>query len=98
MFDLPLGEHNFELDVVIYFFTHCLLDIFDHPVSILWMDSLQHCFAVRKTLLRIEAPNSEIFLRPIDRLVTIERPTAGMAQPLRFGQISFTSLKSFVCQ
>ena len=57
-----IGQHDSELDVVASSFAHCVLDVFDNPAAILWMDPLQYCFAVWKALLRIEAPNSEIFL------------------------------------
>ena len=60
--DRSIRQHDSELDGVVSLGAHRLLDTFEHSVAILWMHPLQHCVAVRKTQLRIEAPNSKIFL------------------------------------
>src|ERR1700737_3754639 len=62
VFDRSVGQHDSELDNVVSFFAQRLLGAFEHLVAILWMDPLQDGLPIRKTLLRIEAPNSEIFL------------------------------------
>src|SRR5229473_6706547 len=90
-----IGQPDSELDGVVSPLAHCVLDAFDHPAAILWMDPLQHRFAVRKALLRIEAPNSEIFLRPIQRRCRVEGPAPRMREPLRFRQITLASPQRF---
>ena len=61
------------------------------------MDALQHHLAAGWALLRIEAPDSEIFLGPVESLAAaaIAGKTARESQPLRFRQISFTAPQSF---
>jgi hypothetical protein len=57
-----IWEHDSELEGIVSSAAHCVLDVFDDPAAILWVDSLHYGCPVRKALLRIEAPNSEIFL------------------------------------
>src|SRR5260370_27237035 len=83
-----IGKHDSELDGVVSSLAHCALDVFDNPVAILWMDPLQYRFTVRKALLRIEAPNSEIFLGPIESRYRVEGPAPCMRKPLRFRQVT----------
>ena len=62
VFHHSVRQHNSELVDAISSLAQGLLDGFGHPVAILWMDALQHHLASRRALLRIEAPDSEIFL------------------------------------
>src|SRR5271165_1639187 len=86
--DVPncsVGQDDSELDGEVSSFAHCLLTIFADLVAILWMYPLLHHFGSRKAPLWIEAPDSKILLRPIERNSSILiDPTAGVGQPLRF--------------
>src|SRR5262245_65681518 len=53
------------------------------------MDPLPQSVLVRKTLQRIEPPDSVAVFRPIQGRCRVEGPGPGVAQPLCFGQISF---------
>src|ERR1700692_3195421 len=56
------------------------------------MNPLKEIFESRQTTLWIETQNAIAFLRPVpDILLWTPGPTAGLAQPLRFRQVRFTS-------
>src|SRR5712691_8409047 len=56
------------------------------------MKPLKEVFESGQTILWIETQNTVAFLRPVpDILLWTPGPTAGLAQPLRFGQVRFTS-------
>src|ERR1700683_3543050 len=56
------------------------------------MNPLKEFFESRQTILWIETQNTVAFLRPVpDILLWTPGPTAGLAQPLRFCQVRFTS-------
>src|SRR6185369_356685 len=56
------------------------------------MNPLKEVFESGQTILWIETQNTVAFLRPVpDILLWIPGPTAGLAQPLRFRQVRFTS-------
>src|SRR5690349_18117552 len=73
IFDCSIGEHDSEIDLVISFLLQCVLGLFQHPVSVAWMDSLPHGCAVRQTLLWIKPPDSVALLRPIENLLCSRR-------------------------
>jgi hypothetical protein len=56
-FDRPIKQRDSELARLIVFLAQRLLNLFPHPVSIVWMDPLPHSFAAWKALLRIKPPN-----------------------------------------
>src|SRR5271169_836424 len=61
------------------------------------MNSLKEFFEMGQTILWIETQNTVAFLRPVpDILVWTPCPTAGLAQPLRFRQVRFTSSDLFL--
>ena len=66
IFDCSIGQYDSELARVVSFLAHCLLGLFVHPVSIVWMDPLPHTFRGRKALQRIKPPDSVTLLRPIE--------------------------------
>src|SRR4029453_1304601 len=56
------------------------------------MKPLKEVFESGQTILWIETQNTVAFLRPVpDILLWTPGPTAGLAQPLRFRQVRFTS-------
>src|SRR6202795_3041368 len=56
------------------------------------MKPLKEVFESGQTILWIETQNTVAFLRPVpDTLLWTPGPTAGLAQPLRFRQVRFTS-------
>src|SRR5579864_7165795 len=57
------------------------------------MHALQQRLAVRRPLLRIKAPNSEMFLRPVWKCVgpAVVCKAAGMGKPLRFRKVGFAA-------
>src|SRR5712675_323523 len=56
------------------------------------MNPLKKVFESGQTILWIETQNTVAFLRPVpDILLWTPGPTAGLAQPLRFRQVRFTS-------
>src|ERR1700693_2621879 len=56
------------------------------------MKPLKEVFESGQTILWIETQNTVAFLRPVpDILLWTPSPTAGLAQPLRFRQVRFTS-------
>ena len=57
---------------------------------------MQHSFPVREALQRIKPPYSVTFLRPVNRRGRVEGQGAGVAQPLRFGQIGFAAPQSLL--
>src|SRR5262249_43087946 len=93
IFDRSIGKHDSELDRVVSFLAQRLLGLVEHPVSVVWMDPLQHNCAVREALRRIKPPNSVTLLRPIENFPRsrVCGPGTGAAQPLCFGQISFAA-------
>src|SRR5712664_2635569 len=65
---------------------------------IVGMNSLDEFFGSGRTIPWVKTQNAVAFLRPIpDVGVGTPGPTAGFAQPLRFGQISFAAPDSFFC-
>jgi hypothetical protein len=63
VFDRSIGQHDpVLLRDEIRPLAQSLLELLVHPVAILRMDPLQYRFAVRRTLLGIEAPDAEILL------------------------------------
>src|ERR1700730_3012145 len=61
------------------------------------MDPLPHSFTAGRTLQRIKPHNSVGFFRPIESRRFVEGPSAGVAQPLCFGQISFAASECLFC-
>src|SRR6266850_1032217 len=61
------------------------------------MKPLKEVFESGQTILWIETQNTVAFLRPVpDIPVRTPCPTAGVAQPLRFRQVRFTSLEGLL--
>ena len=61
------------------------------------MNPLKEVFESGQTILWIETQNAVAFLRPVpDILLWTPGPTAGLAQPLRFRQVRFTSSDLFL--
>jgi hypothetical protein len=56
IFDRSIGKYDAELECEISFLTHGLLGLYIHPLAIIWMYPLQHCFPVREALQRIKSP------------------------------------------
>ena len=59
--------------------------------AIVWVNPLQHGFELWETLPRIQIPDSVTFLRPVHRPCRVKDNGAGVAEPLRFGQIGFAA-------
>src|SRR5215831_2295962 len=100
MSNCPVGYNDPVLVGQIGSLAQCLVRLFFYPGTILRMDPLKYRFAVRRAPLRIEAPNPEIFLRPVDGPfgVGLEGPAASVAEPLCFRQVRLASLQLVVCQ
>src|ERR1700759_4967173 len=64
-------------------------------ITVVGMDAFKDHLASRGPRLRIEAPNSKVFLRPVEDLAkaSICGPTTRTSQALGFHQISFASLQ-----
>jgi hypothetical protein len=91
VFDASIGKYDPELEREICFLTQCLVGLQIHSLAIVWMYSLQDSFPGRKPLQWIKFPYLVAFLGPINRRSRVERQSAGMAQALSFGQISFAA-------
>src|ERR1700739_4652595 len=100
VFNRSVRENDPVLVLVFRLLPHCIVEGFVDPFAILWGDSFQERVARRWTLLGIESTNSKHFGGPVNRLILrrVIGPTARMAQPLRFRQISFTPPQSVLCQ
>src|SRR5258706_12380061 len=87
-------KNGSENHLVIRPFTECSFQVVDEPASILRMNALQKGFKWRYTPFRIEAVQSIGLPRPVGGLSggDVQRPTARVAQPLRFGQIALAPL------
>src|SRR3974390_807468 len=91
VFDCAIRMGDTELDRILSLLLQCLPHLFAHPVAIVWMDTLEDSFGIRKTLRWLKVPDSVAFLRPVEIPARVKDRGAGMAQPLCFGQISFAA-------
>src|SRR5690349_19896422 len=87
----PLRKDDPEHHLMIGLFPDCSLQVGDQPAAILQMDALKECLEWRYLPVRIEAVEAKHFLQTVsDRSgCDVPRPAAGVAQPLRLGQIAF---------
>src|SRR5262249_1195552 len=89
--DSPVRQHDSELFDVAAPFARHLLAALTHPIAIVRVDPLQDRFAIGNRLLRVELPNAKSFLGPVDLARAVERPAAGVGQPLRFREVILVS-------
>src|SRR5271165_830458 len=99
MFERSVGQHDPVVVEGVYSFLLRLLKVAFYPSPILGEDLSKKCFLGRCAFLRIESKDSEHLLGPVGPFVTghIQRPTARVAQPLPFRQISLTSPQCLLC-
>jgi len=86
VFHRTVRRNDAPIQFVVRSLAGCVLDDFNSPGPIVWMNPLEQCFEGRHPLCRIEAEYAEVFLRPVDDLSggDVECPTACVAQPLCF--------------
>src|ERR1700732_316174 len=65
VFDRSVGQYDSELVRKASLFAHSVLDVFVHPVQVVWMDPLPHRFAARNALQRIKPKVAESLLGPM---------------------------------
>src|SRR6201982_4258506 len=92
-------ENDPVLVFVFRLLLHCIVEDYMDPFAILWGDSFQERVARRWALLGIESTNSDHFCGPGIRLMLrrVIGPTARVAQPLRFRQVSFAPVQRVPC-
>src|SRR6202030_3119725 len=93
VFDRSIGQYDSELVPKASLFAHSVLDVFVHPVSVVWMDPAPHRFAARKALQRIKPPDAGSLLGPIKNFRLVVGRGTGVAYPLCFRQIGFAAAK-----
>ena len=91
VFDRSIGQYDSELVRKASLFAHCVLDVFVHPVSVVWMDPLPHRFAARNALQRIKPKDAVSLLGPIKNFRLVVGRGTSVAQPLCFRQIGFAA-------
>src|SRR5271157_3153778 len=96
--DSPIVQEQPVLLRKLSFLMESLPTLFSSPVTVVWMQDLKGVVGMGDPALRIQSKNSEQFLGPVDRFTVsgIVSETSGVAQLLRFSQISLTALESFL--
>src|SRR6266404_1287361 len=95
--DLATGTNESVIQLELRFVTARFLDRFAEFGLIIGMDALKECFVSRLTTVRIETQYAVAFFGEVLDLTInrYRRPTARMAEPLRFRQITLTSAQRF---
>jgi hypothetical protein len=99
MSDRSIGHHDSEIECH-FGFAASLLGGFIEAVAIVRVHVPQQLFIGWEALpAGVSSVDTEHFVRPVDYLscARVEGPTAGVRQPLRFGEMRFTSRQSVLC-
>ena len=91
VFARSIGQYDSELVRKAPLFAHAVLDVFVHPVSVVWVDPLPKRFAARNALRRIKPKDAGSLLGPIKNFRLVIGRGTGVAQPLCFRQIGFAA-------
>src|ERR1700722_3470660 len=91
VFDCSIGQYESERVRKAYLFAHSALDVYVHPVHVVWMDPLPYRFAARNALQRIKPEDAESLLGPIKNFRLVIGRGTGVAEPLCFRQIGFAA-------
>src|SRR6266446_3189654 len=90
--DWAIRMHDAVVRLPLCLLADSCLDQIPEAGLVVGMKPLKEVFESGQTILWIETQNTVAFLRPVpDILLWTPGPTAGLAQPLRFRQVRFTS-------
>src|ERR1700674_2147380 len=99
--DVPhssIGQEDAKFDFEIAFFGESIVEALLKFPLILRMDAAK-CFAVSGwVMVRIEAEDSVVLIRPVDIFLTgdVPGPASGVAEALPFSQVGFAAAEGFI--
>src|ERR1700688_4659003 len=90
-----MNDSVIELELPL--FTTCAFELFHGPGLIIGVNALKECFESRLSTMRVKAQHAVAFLGPVPDLSHSGSPcpTACVAEPLRFRQITLAPPQGF---
>src|ERR1700678_1768710 len=86
------GMNNAVVQLKLFPFARCSLELFRCPGLILWMNALKECFESGQPTARVKTLDAVAFLGPVTDFARSwgPRPAARVAASLRFCQVCLT--------